>query len=103
MTTVLIPQADLRRSVSPDMFDDILTSAGLPAEEPEFSGSGQMLAVAFVAELDDVTATAVRDRLLTSDGAQESARATLRADRDALPADDPLRRLYDYVLGDSGL
>ena len=100
MTTVSIPQADLRRSLSPDMFDDILTAAGLPVEVPGFGGSGQMQEVTFAADLEAATVTAVRDRLVTTGPAQESARAALRAAAAALPEGDPLRLTICYMLGD---
>lgn len=74
-------------------FDDLL---------PEGVGVEAVLAdrVTFTADLDAATVTAIRDRMMSADPDVLAARAQLRADRDALAADDPLRRLYDYVLGD---
>lgn len=95
MTTVIVSTADLRRSVSPNMFADVA-----PGVAWSMAGGGTTLEVSFATELDAATVRAVTDRLRTSDAAQEAARQAVRADRDALPADDPLRRLYDYVLGD---
>lgn len=99
MTTVSIPQADLRRSLSPDMFDDILAAASVPLEVPEFSGSGMLFSVTFDADLSAATVTAIRDRLLSVDAAQESARAAVRA----LVAADPsplAKALAPLILGD---
>lgn len=79
--------------VRSDTFDDLLpqgvsVSAVLPDR------------VEFTADLDEATARAVRDRLMSCNDTDQADRATLRADRDALAADDPLRRLYNYVLGE---
>ena len=54
----------------------------------------------FSEDLDTETAQAVWAWLDSRDDVDQAKRAVLRADRDALPADDPLRRLYDAVLGD---
>lgn len=98
-TTVSIAQADLRRSLSPDMFDDILSAAGVPLEVPSFSGSGLLFSVTFAAGLAPATVTAVRDRLLSVDAAQEAQRAEIRALIGADPS--PLARaLARNVLGD---
>jgi len=50
--------------------------------------------------LDDETCERIRDRLVTPDADAEARRADLRAKRDARPADDDLRAVMDYVLGD---
>lgn len=90
--------AFVKRSASPPVlrsntFDDLL---------PDGVAVAAMLPdrVEFTADLDEATATAIADRMVSADPAVLAARATLRADRDALDAEDPLRRLYDYVLGD---
>lgn len=57
--------------------------------------------VVFTADLDAATVAAVRERMVTADPVVVAARSVLRSDRDALAADDPLRRLYDYVLGEA--
>lgn len=54
----------------------------------------------FDAALDAATVDAIWARMESTDDADQARRADLRADRDALAADDPLRRLYDYMLGD---
>lgn len=58
------------------------------------------VAFTFDVDLDAATVEAVWARLESTDDADQAARAVLRAHRDALDAEDPLRCLYDYVLGD---
>lgn len=43
---------------------------------------------------------AIWARMESTDDVDQAKRAALRADRDALDVADPLRRLYDYTLGD---
>lgn len=94
--------APMRRSYTSAMFDDLLPvgvvvvsrAVGKPAWTLTFCGTAPGPA------LDEATVAAVVARMESTDDADQSRRATLRADRDALVADDPLRRLYDYVLGD---
>lgn len=56
--------------------------------------------IEFVSDLEPEVATAVWARWESTDDTDQTARAILRADRDALEPDDPKRRLYNYMLGD---
>lgn len=56
--------------------------------------------IEFAGTLTDEQVRAVWARMESTDDADQAKRAVLRADRDALAEGDPLRRLYDYVLGD---
>ena len=85
------------RSIGYDTFTDLLPE-GCRVEAVRKEGA--LLAVTFSGELDAATVTAIRDRMTSRDDTDQARRAQLRADRDALADDDPLRRLYDYVLGD---
>jgi hypothetical protein len=81
------------RSMCPSLLDD-LTNADWTYEV-----TASVFTVTLDADLDAATCEKIRDRLVTPDAAAEARRAQLRADRDALAEDDPLRRLYDEVLG----
>lgn len=56
--------------------------------------------IVFNAEITAEQVHAIWLRMESTDDADQARRAQLRTDRDALAADDPLRRLYDYMLGD---
>lgn len=79
-----------------DMFAD-LTPAALVRTFDKATGVSTLT---FDDDLDDATVQAINDRMTSRDDADQARRADLRADRDGLADDDPLRRLYDYVLGD---
>lgn len=87
-----------RSQIGVDSFSDITDSPVLDIA-PCAAGT----AVTFDGDLDANQIAAIRARMESTDDADQAERASLRADRDALPAGDPLRRLYDYVLGDAGL
>lgn len=72
MTSVQLPTSAVKRSVSPEMFDDLCDVAA------GFTIVGAALVVTFDADLDEATTARVRDRLLTADATQEQARATIR-------------------------
>lgn len=100
MTTVSVPAADLRRSVSPDMFADITDTA------PVFGGEGGEFTVSFGTVFDDATVARIRDRLITSGDDQETARQVLAGHLAALrdPGADPdlysvLADTLAYLLG----
>ena len=82
-----------QRSMCPTLLDDIT------AADWTYAVGDRMFTVTVDAELGAETCEKIRDRLVTADAAAEARRAQLRADRDALAEDDPLRRLYDEVLG----
>lgn len=92
-----VVSAAAARSIGYDTFVDLLPEE---CRVESVRREGSLLAVAFSCELDGVTVAAVRDRMTSRDDVDQSRRAVLRADRDALVEGDPLRRLYDYVLGD---
>ena len=83
-----------QRSMCPTLLDDITDAAWTYGVE------ANAFTVTIDADLDAETCERVRDRLLTADPEAEARRADLRAKRDARPADDDLRAVMDYVLGD---
>lgn len=88
MTTVI---GKRRRSVGPDTFADITTAAVTRIDSE---------GVTFDATLTAAQVDAVWSRMESTDDIDQAKRAQLRTDRDALAAADPLRRLYNYMLGD---
>ena len=93
MTTIA---ATMTRSYTPDMFDDLTDVPHVRT----FDRPSGVTTLTFDGVLPPEVEHAIWARMESRDDADQSRRATLRADRDALPADDPLRRLYDYTLGD---
>ncbi len=92
MTSV---QGRVVRPITLDMFADI---TDVPLVVPTGIDPSGLL---FDGDLTANQVVAIHDRMTSRDDADEAKRRTLAADRDALPADDPLRRLYDYLLGDA--
>lgn len=90
--------AAMVRDMKPTMFDDLL--GDYPGASYTSKRANGLTTLTFNVDLDDATAAAIRERMATHDDADLALRAVLRADRDALAPDDPLRRLYDYMLGD---
>lgn len=88
-------QGRVLRGIELDTFADI---TDVPLVIPSGIDSGGLL---FDGDLTPDQVEAVWSRMTSRDDADQTARATLRADRDALPELDPLRRLYDYLLGDA--
>lgn len=81
-----------RKGLTLDAFADITGAPIIPpirTDRIEFDG-----------DLTAEQVTAIRDRMCSRNDTDQAARTQLRADRDALAADDPLRRVYDYLLGD---
>lgn len=78
------------RSFRPDLYADI-------TDVPATAVPG---GIEFDGDLTVEQQAAIYERMTSKDDVDQAKRATLRADRDALAADDPLRRLYDYMLGD---
>lgn len=91
--------AVMRRSYTADMFDDL---AAVPHLRAWDKATG-VTTLTFDGVLDENTTHAIRARMESTDDTDQASRTGLRVDRDALTDDDPLRRLYDYVLGDAGL
>ena len=82
----------VQRSISLDLYADI-TDAPLVAWGRDF--------LEFDGDLTEEQQAAIWARMESRDDADQAARAALRADRDALDPDDPLRRTINYVLGDA--
>ena len=93
MTTI---SATMTRSYTPDMFADL---TDVPHARTFDRPSG-VTTLTFDGTLSPEVEAAIWSRMESRDDADQLRRATLRADRNALAADDPLRRLYDYTLGD---
>ena len=93
VTVVRLPRAEVKRSVSPEMFDDLCDVAA------GFTIVGAALVVTFDADLDEATTARVRDRLLTADATQEQARATIR-ELMGSGCCDLCEAVARYVLGD---
>ena len=85
----------LVRSVGPGSFSDLPGMAEVRVLAIEGDG------ITFDADLTPEQVEAIWWRMTSTDDADETKRRALAADRDALPAYDPLRRLYDYLLGDA--
>ncbi len=96
MSTVLVvtPRRDYGFSTVLD-----LTGGVEPVEISRPDERGRVT-FTFDVDLPDAVVLAVRARLDSTCDEDQAARADLRADRDALDPADPLRRLYNYVLGD---
>lgn len=92
MTTVQ-GRRNKARTISPTSFVDITE-----VEVLDIVPVGDETAVIFDGELDAAQVAAVLNRMDSTGPADEVARADLKADRDALDVDDPLRRVYDYLL-----
>lgn len=90
--------AVMRRSYTAGMFDDVTEGAACVYTRDRSTG---IVTLDFPADLSSDQAAAVYARMESKDDADQAARAALRADRDELPEDDSLRRLYDYVLGET--
>lgn len=84
-----------RRQIDRTSFGDITDAVVL-----DIAPCPEGTAVTFAAALTPEQVTAVERRMDSTGPDNELERSTLFADRDALAEDDPLRRLYDYVLGD---
>lgn len=93
MTTVT---GRLRRGLKLDSFADITDVAVL-----DIAPVCDEVAVTFDGVLTPEQVAAVLSRMDSTGASDEAARAELRADRAALKARDPLRRLYDYLLGET--
>ena len=93
MTTIA---AVMARSYIPEMFADL---TDVPHTRTFDRPSG-VTTLAFDGTLSTEDEHAIWARMESRNDVDQAKRATLRADRDALPVGDPLRRLYDYVLGD---
>lgn len=88
--------AVMRRSYFVAMFADLTDVA----HTRTFDKPTGVTTLTFDGDLDEATAEAIWARMESTDDADQARRAVLRADRDVLAADDPVRRLYDYMLGD---
>lgn len=81
-----------RKSLTLDAFADITEAPIVRPIRPD--------RIEFDGDLTEEQQTAVWLRMESVNDVDQERRANLRSDRDALPEGDPLRRLYDYVLGD---
>lgn len=86
----------MRRSYTPGMFADLTLVPHVRA----FDKATSVTTLTFDGELPAGVAEAIWARMESTDDVNQAKRATLRADRAALDEADPLRRLYDAVLGD---
>lgn len=93
MTTI---SAVMRRTYTPTMFDDLTDVLHTRA----FDKATSITTLTFDGDLEPAVSDAIWARMESRDDVDQAKRAALRADRDALAAGDPLRRLYDYVLGE---
>lgn len=98
MTTTVSVAAErvvrAQRSMCPTLLNDLVEA------DWSYGVTGNVFTVTVDADLDDETCERIRDRLVTPDADAEARRTDLRAKRDARPADDDLRAVMDYVLGD---
>lgn len=78
------------------MFDDL---TDVPHTRT-FDSMSKVTTLTFDGALSAEVEVAICDRMTSKNDIDQAKRAALRADRDALATEDPLRRLYDYVLGD---
>jgi hypothetical protein len=92
---VNVVSAVMKRTYTVDMFDDL----NVPPHVRTYVKP--VTTLTFDEDLTDEQRAAVWARMESADDGDQARRAELRADRDALPEDDRLRRLYDYLLGDT--
>lgn len=83
----------VRKPLGPTSFDDLLPEG---VRLVRITPTG----LEFSADLDATTTAAIYARMTSTDDVDQAKRAVLMADRDMLADGDPLRRLYDYMLGD---